>query len=451
MSTTSTKGSPSEGFLERQGIARHLLWGFVAVILFQTGNGMELGFYSHFLQATKGLTSGQVAFMTAAYGIVIAIASWFSGSLADDWGSRRVMLLGFAAWLVFELVFLWGGVTTGTYWVMVAGYALRGFGYPLFCYGFLAWVTMDTPPEHLGRGVGWFWFAQALGMGALGAYIPSWFLIPALGEMGTLWTSFIFVIAGGLLAVFLVRRPKDLQDADQGAAPSVSETIGGLVSGVTVLSDHPKTAIGGVVRIINQAAYFAIPVFFAPWIVGTVGMDQERWLTIWGTLNLANVFANLAFGYIGDAIGRVRTVAWFGGLGCGIAVFLMWWFADSLNGSFAAVMGAGIMFGICLAAYVPLSAIMPMLAPEQKGSAVAILNLGAGLSNFVGPALVPLAGPLGVGGLMIFYAVLHVVGGGLTYGLKAGDGGEDGGDPGRPGAGTGSPDSTPANPEPLSV
>ncbi len=426
MSSQTAGAGPSLGFLERQGIARHLVWGFVAVILFQTGNGMELGFYSDFLQhrGTESISSGQVAAMTAAYGIVIAIASWFSGALADAWGPRRVMVMGFVAWLVFELVFLWGGVGTGTYWVMVVGYALRGFGYPLFCYGFLAWVTMDTPEETLGRGVGWFWFAQSLGMGALGAYIPSLFLIPAIGRMGTLWFSFVFVIIGGLVAILLVRRPKEMQTAaETGSMPSLSETVGGLVHGITILQEHPRTAVGGIVRIINQCAYYGIPVFFAPWIVQSVGISQGKWLMIWGTLNLANVFANLAFGYIGDAIGRVRTVAWFGGLGCGVSVFLMWFFPHLWGANVGAELIAGILFGIFLAAYVPLSALMPMLAPDRKGSAVAILNLGAGLSNFVGPALASLAGPVGIGGLMILYAALHIAGGGLTYALKS-DGGD---------------------------
>lgn len=417
------------GLLERQGIAKHLLWGFLAVILFQTGNGLELGFYSDFLQNSKGLSSGQVATMTAAYGIVIAIASWFSGSLADAWGPRRVMMLGLGAWLIFELVFLWGGVTTGTYWVMVLGYALRGFGYPLFCYGFLAWVTMDTPEETLGRGVGWFWFAQSLGMGALSGFLAGP-LVGAVGAMTTLWLSFIFVIVGGLVAILFVRRPKELQTAaESGTTPSAGETISGLVRGITILKDHPKTGVGGIVRIINQAAFYGIPVFFAPYMVNDVGFTTAQWTTIWGTLNLANVFANLAFGYIGDAFGRVRTVAWFGGLGCAISVFLMWWFPSMWGANFAAEMIAGILFGIGLAAYVPLSAIMPLLAPERKGSGVAILNLGAGLSNFVGPALAPLAGPIGVGGLMIVYAGLHVVGGGLTYALNPS---KKDGDPGQP-------------------
>lgn len=405
------------GALERQGIAKHLLWGFVAVIVFQTGNGLELGFYSNFLQQSKGLTGGQVAAMIAAYGVVIAIASWLSGSLADAWGPRRVMMLGFVAWLVFELVFLWGGVTTGTYWVMVVGYALRGFGYPMFCFGFLAWVTMDTPEETLGRGVGWFWFAQALGLGAISGYIAGP-LVNAIGGMATLWVSYIFVIIGGLLAIFLVRRPKELQTATSATKVTASETVSGLARGITILGDHPKTGIGGIVRIINQAAYYGIPVFFAPFMVNSVGFTLAQWTTIWGTLNLANVFANLVFGYVGDALGRVNTVAWFGGLGCAISVFLMWWFPSMWGANFTAELIAAILFGIFLAAYVPLSAIMPMLAPERKGSAVAILNLGAGLSNFVGPVLAPLAGPLGIAGLIFVFAGLHVVGGGLTYALN---------------------------------
>lgn len=429
------------GFLERQGIAKHLLWGFVAVIVFQTGNGLELGFYSNFLQQSKGLTSGQVAAMTAAYGIVIAIASWLSGSLADAWGPRRVMMMGFGAWLIFELVFLWGGVATGTYWVMVVGYALRGFGYPLFCYGFLAWVTMDTPEETLGRGVGWFWFAQALGLGAISGYIAGP-LVSAIGGTATLWVSYIFVIVGGLLAIFLVRRPKELQTAaEQGSTPSASETVSGLARGITILGAHPKTGIGGIVRIINQAAFYGIPVFFAPFMVNSIGFTTAQWTTIWGTLNLANVIANLVFGYVGDALGRVNTVAWFGGLGCGISVFLMWWFPSMWGANFTAEMIAGILFGIFLAAYVPLSAIMPLLAPERKGSAVAILNLGAGLSNFVGPALAPLAGPLGIGGLMIGFACLHVVGGGLTYALNPSK---------KDSSGTGGSQSAPADPQPAS-
>ena len=52
------------------------------------------------------------------------------------------------------------------------------------------------------------------------------------------------------------------------------------------------------------------------------------------------------------------------------------------------VMAAGVLWGALLAGYVPLSALMPSLVKKDKGAAVSVLNLGAGLPVFVGPAIV---------------------------------------------------------------
>ena len=43
--------------------------------------------------------------------------------------------------------------------------------------------------------------------GVLGSYLPS-FSIPIIGEMGTLWSSLIFILIGGLIAMFLVKDKK---------------------------------------------------------------------------------------------------------------------------------------------------------------------------------------------------------------------------------------------------
>ena len=46
-----------------------------------------------------------------------------------------------------------------------------------------------------------------------------------------------------------------------------------------------------------------------------------------------------------------------------------------------------------LAAYVPLSALVPSLVKTDKGAAVSVLNLGAGLATFLGPVLVNIFAP----------------------------------------------------------
>ena len=79
------------------------------------------------------------------------------------------------------------------------------------------------------------------------------------------------------------------------------------------------------------------------------------------------------------------------------------------------VMTAGILWGACLAGYVPLSALVPSLVSKDKGAAMAILNLGAGLAVFAGPAIVGLfIGVAGAEGVIWILAGLYLLSAILT-------------------------------------
>lgn len=83
------------------------------------------------------------------------------------------------------------------------------------------------------------------------------------------------------------------------------------------------------------------------------------------------------------------------------------------------VMIAGILWGATLAGYVPLSALVPSLVKENKGAAIAILNLGAGLPVFVGPALVGLfIGVLGNEGIIWLLSILYFISAIITRYIK---------------------------------
>ncbi|MFK5160603.1 MFS transporter, partial [Propionibacterium freudenreichii] len=106
-------------------------------------------------------------------------------------------------------------------------------------------------------------------------------------------------------------------------------------------------------------------------------------------------------------------------LGCAITVFAMYYGSVLFGTNMLAAIVPAMLFGITLGAYVPLSAIVPTLAPDQKGSAVAILNLGAGLSNFAGPLVVTLfLGSVGVAGVVWILVGLYVVSFVLTFFLR---------------------------------
>lgn len=397
--------------LTQQGISKPLAWGFLALMLFMVGDGIELSFLSTYL-TNRGFGANAVAALFTVYGIVVAAAAWLSGALAEAWGPRRVMLIGAAIWVIFEVVFLLFGVMTDNYPVMMMAFAVRAIGYPFFAYGFLVWVTMETPDAVMGKAVGWYWFFNAMGLGVISGYFVAAFVNP-LGELGTLWSSLGFVIVASLMIMFLV----DAKDRDGNV--TLEETLQGLKTSVTIMKDRPKVAIGGGVRIINTMSFYSFAVFLNVYMVNTIGFGQAQWSSIWGTMLLANVIANLLAGYASDRLGRLNVIAWGGGFCTAIMVLALYYVPQGLGPNYPVMMGIGILYGLALGMYVPLSAVVPLLAPQNKAAAVAVLNLGAGLSNFVGPAIAALAGPIGVAPVVWILAGLYLVGIFLTYLMKA--------------------------------
>lgn len=409
----STPAPVSEGrfarLLRTQGISRPIAWGFVAVTIFMVGDGIEAGFLSPYLDEL-GFSNTDIALLFSVYGIVVAVAAWLSGALAEAWGPKRVMMLGFAIWFVFEVVFLLLGVMQQNFTVMLLAFGIRGLGYPMFSYGFLVWVTMGTPEPVMGRAVGWYWFFSTLGLGVISSYFAG-AVIGVLGELGTLWTSLAFVTVGGLMVAFLLRNPVR-------EPVTLSNSIRGVVSSVTIVGSRPKVGIGGVVRLINTLSFYAFVVFLSTYMVREIGFTQSQWQVIWGTMLAANVAANLISGYLSDWIGRINVIAWAGGIGCFATVLGLFYVPTALGPAFGITLGIGILYGLALGMFVPLSAVVPLLAPRNKAAAVAILNLGAGLSQFVGPVIAGLVTPIGIQATVWIIASLYLVGFVLTFLLK---------------------------------
>ena len=88
-----------------------------------------------------------------------------------------------------------------------------------------------------------------------------------------------------------------------------------------------------------------------------------------------------------------------------------------------------MLYGVLLAGFVPLSALMPsMVERHDKGAALAILNTGAGGAAFIGLAIPTALAPfIGYGGVVITYAALYLVSAVLTsFIVSPADPGEEG-------------------------
>ena len=274
-----------------------------------------------------------------------------------------------------------------------------------------------TPKHELGSAVGWFWFAFTGGLPTLGSLLAS-FLIPSIGAYATLWCSLVLVLLGGLIALLGVREPT----GRSRLVPPTEHPIRTLLLSVTIAWKQPKVGIGGIVRIINTAPEFGFLVFLPMFYTNTIGFTLTQWLRLLSLMFLSNIIWNLLFGIIGDKLGWRRTVAWCGGFGSAVTTLLLYYTPTLLGANYTLAVIAAMLYGATLAGYVPLSALMPSLAPDHKGAAMSVLNLGAGAATWVGPGIVALFLPtLGVVGVMWIFAGLYVLSGVMALFLKLPD------------------------------
>ena len=403
----NTSIQPTNSWLNRAGIPKQLAWGYLGILIFMMGDGVEQGWLSPYL-LERGMTIQQSALLFTVYGVTIAVSSWFSGVLAEGYGPKKTMLMGLMLYILGTCGFVGYGLTQQNYGIMLATYAIRGFGYPLFAYSFLVWITYRSPQQKLGRAVGWFWFVFTGGLNVFGSYYSSW-AIRHLGYLNTLWSSIFWVLLGAFFAL-LLNRDKFIPKGKGETGSKAQE----LVKGLTIVKEEPKVLLGGIVRIINTTAQFAFPVFL-PTYMAHFGFSTTEWLTIWGTIFTSNILFNLIFGFVGDMLGWRNTVMWFGGVGCALTTLLFFYSPQVFGGNYWLVMLSGVLWGATLAGYVPLTALVPSLVKKDKGAAMAILNLGAGLPVFVGPAIVGLfIGSIGNEGVIWLLAILYFISAVLT-------------------------------------
>ncbi|MFC3746608.1 MFS transporter [Paenibacillus sp. GCM10012306] len=407
--TKAENGSPKRSVL---GMPSLLFWGLIALAIFMTGDGIEQAFLSKQI-VDMGFSSSQSALLFTLYGVAVAASSWLAALFAEIWGPRIVMLTGVAIWVVFHIGFITFGILPENYTMMLIMYGLRGFGYPLFAYSFVVWIAYTTPNKNLPGAMGLFWFAHSLGLGVIGTYLPS-FTIPHIGFTGTLWLSTILIVIGGAIGVFFTKGGFDREKADGN---NVAET---MKKGITILFTNSKIAIAFVIRIINQLVVYgfvvAMPIFLTS---SQVGFTTSEWLRIWGAMYAVNIIFNLIWGLVANKIAWNKVVMWAGCVWCAVACLLFYYVPIWFGPNFWLMMCVSGFLGIGLAGFVPMSAIFPALDPKNKGAAMSIHNLSAGLSQFIGPVL---AGTLfsifGILGFIWSLAGLYLLGAVLAFFLK---------------------------------
>ncbi len=399
--------------IERIGMHPELAIGYLGLLLFMVGDGVEAGFLSPLLFDLH-FSAARVALVFTAYGATAALASWLSGALSDIFGPGKVMWAGLLIWLSFEMPFLSLGIAHANYPIILLSYGLRGFGYPLFAYGFLVWVAAVTPERYLATAIGWFWSARTGGLPTLGALLAS-FTVPLLGAYKTLWVSVALVAGGGLIgSIRRARMPWHHPAFHHRRKPAQD-----AFTGVSIVWRHPKVGLGGIVATITTTSEFGFLVFLPIFFIHVIGFTLEQWLQILSIMFATNMVANLFWGYVGDRIGWRRTITFAGSCGCALTTLGLYYVPHIFGTNYPLVVAAGMAYGIALAGFVPIAAIMAVLAPESKGAAMSIMNLGSGMSTWIGPAIAGVFLPLlGVSGVIWIFAFMYLAAAVISYTLR---------------------------------
>jgi MFS family permease len=82
MGPMGEKRGNMQGVLGKMGMDSKMALGYLGVMFFMMGDGLEQGWLSSYL-IDNGLTIQQSALLFSVYGFAVAIAAWFSGVLAE--------------------------------------------------------------------------------------------------------------------------------------------------------------------------------------------------------------------------------------------------------------------------------------------------------------------------------------------------------------------------------
>jgi MFS family permease len=223
-----------------------------------------------------------------SFGVVKAFANLVSGQLADAWGRKRVLVLGWLVGLPVPFMIIWAPSWN---WVIAAN-ALLGVNQGL-AWSMTVIMKVDlVGPKSRGLAVGLNEFAGYLAVGVtafLTGYIASKYgLRPA-----PIYLGIGYAVLGTLLSILLVRDTRDHVQLEAATHGQPVTPIGFReVFAITSFKDHNLFAASqaGLVNNLNDGMSWGIfPLFFAAFGLGIerIGVLKAVYPATWGVLQIA--------------------------------------------------------------------------------------------------------------------------------------------------------------------
>jgi MFS family permease len=286
-----------------------------------------------------GITSTTlVVSFIVSFGVVKALANLVSGQLADTWGRKRVLVLGWLVGLPVPFMIIWA---PSWGWVIAAN-ALLGINQG-FAWSMTVIMKVDlVGPKSRGLAVGLNEFAGYLAVGVtafLTGYLASQYGLRPV----PIYLGIGYAVLGTVLSVLLIRDTRDHLRLETSAHAQPSAPISFReVFEVTSFRNRNLFAASqaGLVNNLNDGMSWGIfPLFFASFGLGVerIGILKAIYPATWGILQIVT-------GPLSDRWGRKGLIVagmWIqaGGLFLTAATSRFeWWLVGSLLLGFGTAM-----------------------------------------------------------------------------------------------------------------
>ncbi|MDQ6866873.1 MAG: MFS transporter [Pseudomonadota bacterium] len=236
-----------------------------------------------------GITSTTlVVSFIVSFGIVKAFANLVSGQLADVWGRKRVLILGWLIGLPVPFMIMWA---PSWGWIIAAN-ALLGVNQGL-AWSMTVIMKVDlVGPKSRGLALGLNEFAGYFTVGVT-AFLTG-YLAAQYGLRPTpIYLGVAYAFLGAALSILLVRDTRDHVQLEIGGSPRETTAIGFWdVFALTSFRDRNLFAASqaGLVNNLNDGMSWGIfPLFFAGFGLGVerIGILKGVYPSTWGILQIA--------------------------------------------------------------------------------------------------------------------------------------------------------------------
>jgi MFS family permease len=309
-----------------------------------------------------------------SFGVVKACANLVSGQLADIWGRKRVLILGWLVGLPVPFMIMWA---PSWEWVIAAN-ALLGINQG-FAWSMTVIMKIDlVGPKSRGLAVGLNEFAGYLAVGVT-AFLTGYLAAEYGLRPVPIYLGVAYAVLGTALSVLLVRDTREHVRLEIGNSPRTAAAIGFWeIFTLTSFRDRNLFAASqaGLVNNLNDGMSWGIfPLFFAGFGLGVerIGILKAVYPATWGILQVAT-------GPLSDRWGRKGLIV--GGMWVQAAGLLL----TALTTTLASWLAGSLLLGIGTAMVYPslIAAVSDASHPTWRARSLSVYRFWRDLGYAIG-------------------------------------------------------------------